>query len=82
MWYSRFNVFTRNSLPAFIAAKGLPDSRGIITRTLALAKEGNLQAVVEGPYDMTTKGVQQAFESLKNRHPHGKVVVKVADLPK
>lgn len=82
LWYNRFNIFTRNSLPAFIKANGLPSQRDIITRTLTLAQDGKLQAVIEGPYPMTTDGVCEAFRSVQSRHSKGKVVVQVAELPK
>jgi hypothetical protein len=42
---------------------------------------GQLQAVVDGPYPMTTDGVRAAFRVLQSRHGHGKVVITVADLP-
>jgi NADPH:quinone reductase-like Zn-dependent oxidoreductase len=79
IWYNKYNIFTRNRFPAFVTANGLPASRDIITCILALAKEGKVQAVMEGPYPMTTQGVQKAFESLHSRHPRGKVVVKISD---
>ncbi|KAL3939816.1 MAG: hypothetical protein SGARI_001230 [Bacillariaceae sp.] len=78
-WYNKFNIITRNKMPAYVAAKGLPETRDIIARTMKLAKDGKLQGVVEGPYPMTTKGVQDAFQSLQSRHCKGKVVVKVAE---
>lgn len=74
-------VFTRNTLPAFTNAMGLPDSRDIMTRTLTLAQEGKLKAVMDGPYPLTTEGVRKAFRTLESRHAKGKVVVKIADLP-
>ena len=80
IWYSKYNIFTRNKLPAFVRAMGLPSNRDIMTRTLTLAEEGKVQAVMEGPYPMTTEGVQNAFKSLHSRHPKGKVVVKVSEL--
>mmetsp|Transcript_38147 Transcript_38147/g.70408 ORF Transcript_38147/g.70408 Transcript_38147/m.70408 type:complete len:400 (-) Transcript_38147:152-1351(-) len=81
IWYNKLNIFTRKSLPAFVQANGLPANREIISRTLKLAQEGKLQAVVEGPYPMTTDGVRNAFKSLQSRHPKGKVVVQVAAFP-
>jgi len=80
IWYSNFNIFTRNKFPKFILATGLPAKREVITRTLKLAHEGKLKPVMEGPYSMTTEGVQKAFESLQTRHPKGKVVVQVSEL--
>jgi NADPH:quinone reductase-like Zn-dependent oxidoreductase len=75
-------IATRNVLPSFTSAMGLPSSRDVMTRTLNLAQEGKLQAVIDGPYPFTTEGVRKAFRTLESRHAKGKVVVKVADLPK
>lgn len=74
-------LFSRRTLPAFKSADALPGNREIITRTLRLAQEGKLKAVVDGPYDFTTDGVRKAFRVLESRHGKGKIVVKVADLP-
>lgn len=74
-------IVTRNRLPTFTLANGLPSTREIMTRTLDLAARGQLQAVVDGPYPMTTDGVRAAFRTLQSRHAHGKVVIHVADLP-
>jgi NADPH:quinone reductase-like Zn-dependent oxidoreductase len=74
-------IVTRNRLPTFTFANGLPSTREILTRTLDLAARGQLQAVVDGPYPMTTDGVRAAFRTLQSRHAKGKVVIHVADLP-
>jgi NADPH:quinone reductase-like Zn-dependent oxidoreductase len=74
-------LFTRRTMPAFTMANGLPPNREIITRTLTLAQEGKLKAVVDGPYPLSTEGVRKAFRIQESRHPKGKVVVKVADFP-
>jgi NADPH:quinone reductase-like Zn-dependent oxidoreductase len=76
-WASR--LFTRNRLPTFTQANGLPDNRAIVTRTLKLTQEGKLTAVVDGPHEFTTEGVRKAFRTLESRHGKGKIVVKVAD---
>ena len=81
LWYNRYNIFTRKTLPAFVLTTGLPSKRDVITRTLQLAQKGKLKAVVEGPYSFTTDSVRKAFKSLQSRHPKGKVVVKIADFP-
>lgn len=71
---------TRRSLPTFTFAMALPDTREIMTRTLDLAHTGKLQAVIDGPYSLTSEGVRNAFRKLESRHAQGKVVIKIADL--
>mmetsp|Transcript_3 Transcript_3/g.4 ORF Transcript_3/g.4 Transcript_3/m.4 type:complete len:396 (+) Transcript_3:90-1277(+) len=71
--------FQRTSVPAFTHTMALPETREIMTKTMRLAKEGEVEAVVDGPYPMTTEGVQKAFHKLKSRHANGKVVIKVAN---
>jgi len=73
-------LWNKNSVPAFTQAMCLPDSRPVMTKTLRLAKEGNLQAVVDGPYPMTTEGVRKAFHTLQGRHAKGKVVIQVSNM--
>jgi len=80
--WSRINPFSRKNLPTFTQGNGLPDTREVMTRTLRLANEGKLEAVVDGPYKFDTEGVQSAFRKLESRHAKGKVVIQVADLPK
>ena len=77
--WSRLNPWSRRSLPTFHQVQGLPNTRDILTRTLDLAYRGQLVAVVDGPYPMTTSGVRQAFEKLQSRHAHGKVVIQVPE---
>merc|ERR1712194_460827 len=69
--------FQRTSVPAFTHTMALPETREVMTKTMRLAKEGEVEAVVDGPYPMTTEGVQKAFHKLKSRHANGKVVIKV-----
>lgn len=75
-------LFTRNKLPTFTQANGLPDAREVVTRTLNLAKKGTLKAVLDpkGPFPMTTEGVRKAFRLQESRHAKGKVVVTVSEL--
>jgi NADPH:quinone reductase-like Zn-dependent oxidoreductase len=49
-----------------------------------MAKEGKLKAVIDpaGPFPLTTQGVRQAFRLQESRHAKGKVIVKIADLPR
>lgn len=74
-------TWSRSTLPGYSFALALPDDRKAITRTLALAKEGKLTAVLDGakPYPFTTEGVRKAFRVLESRHAQGKVVVHVSD---
>lgn len=82
LWrYLWSRVLTRHRLPTFTNVNGLPDTRDILTKTFRLANEGKLQAVIDGPYPLTTEGVRNAFSRLQSRHAKGKVVVTVADRP-
>jgi len=79
--YILSRLFTRKSLPTFTSVMDcLPETRDVMTKTMNLANEGKLQAVIDGPYPMDSEGVRKAFHTLQSRHPKGKVVVKVADL--
>uniref|UniRef100_A0A7S3L189 Enoyl reductase (ER) domain-containing protein n=1 Tax=Amphora coffeiformis TaxID=265554 RepID=A0A7S3L189_9STRA len=71
----------RSSLPAYTYALALPSERDVMTRTLALAQDGKVQAVMDpqGPFPFTQQGVRQAYRLQESRHPHGKVVIHIAD---
>lgn len=71
----------RSNLPSYSFAMALPDDHEVMTRTLNLAKEGKLKAVMDpqGPFPLTTKGVCKAFRIVESRHAQGKVVIHVAD---
>ena len=71
----------RNALPGYSFVMALPSDRGVITRTLALARRGKLQAAVDprGPFPFTQDGVRRAFRLQESRHPHGKVIIQIAD---
>ena len=58
---SRIGFRSRRRLPTYTNVMGLPETREIMTKTLGLANEGNLKAVVDGPYPLTTIGVRRAF---------------------
>lgn len=74
------NIATRSRLPTFTNANDcLPNDREIIGKTLKLANEKKLVAMVDGPYPMTTEGVQKAFGVAESRHGKGKVVIQVAE---
>ncbi|CAB9523303.1 furan-3-one reductase [Seminavis robusta] len=74
-------MWSRWSLPKFTYTMAIPDTGDVMTRTLQLAKEGKLKAVVDakGPFPFTTEGVRAAFKVQESRHPKGKVVVRVAN---
>ena len=71
----------RSSLPGYSFAMAIPQDRIGLTRTLSLAKEGKLKAVLDSQkaYPFTTEGVRQAFRALESRHAQGKVVIHVSD---
>ena len=56
-------TWSRSSLPGYSYALALPDDRKALTRTLTLAKEGKLAAVLDSqkPYPFTTDGVRKAY---------------------
>ena len=58
----------------------LPKERDVMTRTMELASNGTLKAVIDpkGPFPFTTDGVREAFRLQETRHAHGKVVVQVS----
>jgi len=74
-------TWKRWSLPKFTQLMGLPSSGDVMTKTLDLAKEGKLKAVIDpaGPYPFTTDGVRAAFKRQESRHGKGKVAIHVAD---
>lgn len=75
--YSR--TWSRSRLPGFSFALALSSERTFITETMNLAASNKLTPVVAGPFPFTTEGVRCAFRLQESRHPHGKVVIHVAD---
>jgi len=73
-------TFSRSSLPKFTYAMSLPSKRNVVTRILNHAKSGSVEASIHGPFEFTTKGVQEALLVQESHHPQGKVVVKIADV--
>ena len=73
-------TWSRSRLPAYSFGFALPTDRAVVTRTLAMAQEGKLQAVLHGSqtFAFTTEGVRQAFHVQESRHAQGKVVIEVA----
>lgn len=71
----------RSSLPGYSFAMALPEGRDVMTRTMALAKDNKIRAVMDpqGPFPFTTEGVRKAYRLQESRHIHGKVIVHVAD---
>mmetsp|Transcript_14435 Transcript_14435/g.22546 ORF Transcript_14435/g.22546 Transcript_14435/m.22546 type:complete len:454 (+) Transcript_14435:93-1454(+) len=74
----RTRTWSRSVLPAYTFAMSLDSDRGVMTRTLQLAKEGKLQACIDEIFPFTTEGVRKAFKRQESRHAHGKVIVQVA----
>jgi len=75
--YSR--TWYRSVLPGFTFGMALSANRAFVTQTMELASSSKLAPVVEGPFPFTTEGVRSAFRIQESRHPHGKVVIHVAD---
>jgi len=73
-------TWTRSTLPSFTFAVLGPEARIVVTRTLKLAEEGKLKAVLDsrGPFPFTTEGVRAAFRLQESRHALGKVIIRVA----
>ena len=69
----------RSKLPKYTFAMGLPADRSPATRSMDLASNGKLKAVIDpkGPFSFTTEGVRAAFRLQESCHAHGKVVVRV-----
>ena len=48
LWrYSKSRIWGRSRLPKYSFAMSMPDNRSVMTRTMQLAKEGSLQAVID-----------------------------------
>jgi len=80
LWrYLKSRLWGRSRLPKFTFAHSIAFERTHLTRTMTMAKNGTLKAVMDsrGPFPFTTEGVRKAFRLQETRHAHGKVVVKV-----
>lgn len=73
-------LWHRTKLPKYSFAMPLDQERSHLTRTLEMAKNGIVRAVVDprGPFPFTTEGIRQAFRTQETRHIQGKVVIEVA----
>jgi len=73
-------LWGRRKLPAYTFAMSLPGDREVMTKTMQLAADGTVKAVVDtkGPFPFTTEGVREAFHLQDSRHIQGKVVVQVS----
>jgi len=71
----------RYSLPTYSYVFALPETSDIVTRTLNLANEGELQASIDpqAPFPFTTEGLQDAFKLQASYHAKGKVVISVSE---
>lgn len=74
-------LWRRWSYPKYTYAMAIPGTREVVTKTLGLAQEGKLKAVIDprGPFPFTTQGIRDAFHLQESRHTKGKVVIHVAD---
>ena len=74
-------MWSRWSLPAYTYALALPQERDVMIRTMELAAEGKLQAVLDekGPFPFTTEGLQAAYQLQASYHAAGKVVIQISD---
>ena len=72
-------LWKRHHLPKYSFAQSLAFERSHLTRTMNMAQDGTLKAVMDsrGPFPFTTEGVRKAFRLQETRHIHGKVVVQV-----
>jgi len=72
-------LWGRRRLPKYTFAHSIEFERSHLTRTMNMAEEGTLKAVMDsrGPFPFTTEGVRKAFRLQETRHVHGKVVVQV-----
>ena len=80
LWrYLKSRLWGRSRLPKYTFAHSIAFERTHLTRTMTMAKNGTLKAVMDsrGPFPFTTEGVRRAFRLQETRHAHGKVVVKV-----
>lgn len=73
-------LWGRKKLPKYTFAMSLDEERTHLTRTLDMAQQGKIQAVVDsrGPHPFTTEGVRKAFRIQESRHIEGKVVIQVS----
>jgi NADPH:quinone reductase-like Zn-dependent oxidoreductase len=67
--------------PAYSIHVGGPDSDADMAAALALVTEGRVKPVIDSrsPHPFTSEGVQQAFELLRQRAGHGKIVIAVCE---
>jgi NADPH:quinone reductase-like Zn-dependent oxidoreductase len=87
-------TFARRRLPKYTFAFCLDDERSVMTNTMQYATTASEDAPDAGgksrrvlvpvihnnkPFPFTTEGVREAFRTVENHHPHGKVVIRVAD---
>jgi NADPH:quinone reductase-like Zn-dependent oxidoreductase len=78
---TKSRIWTRRSLPLYTFCMVLDENRDHLTKTLELASSGKVKAVIDtkGPFSFSTDGVRAAFHLQESRHPHGKVIVAIAD---
>ena len=74
-------TWARGRMPKYTFGMSLPEDRAVMTNTMKYASNKSLVPVIHGdkPFTFTTTGVRDAFKALNDHHPHGKVVIHVAD---
>jgi len=80
LWrFFKSRLWGRRYLPRYTFAHSLDFERSHLTRTMNMAENGTLKAVMDsrGPFPFTTEGVRKAFRLQETRHVHGKVVIQV-----
>jgi len=74
-------LWARHQFPKYSFAHSLDDERSHLTRTMNMAEDGTLKAVLDsqGPFSFTTEGIRKAFGLQETRHVRGKVVIQIKD---
>jgi len=74
-------LWARHKFPKYSFAHSIEFERSHLTRTMNMAKDGTLKAVLDsrGPFPFTTEGVRKAFRLQETRHIHGKVAIQIKD---
>lgn len=74
-------LWARRRFPKYTFAHSLEFERSHLTRTMNMAEDGTLKAVLDsrGPFSFDTEGIRKAFRLQESRHIHGKVVIAIKD---
>lgn len=82
LWrFFKSRLWGRRRLPKYTFAHSVEFERSHLTRTMNMAKNGTLKAVMDsrGPFSFTTEDIRKAFRLQETRHAHGKVVIQVGN---